>query len=98
MKSESSLKKKFSLIPNDLDILITHGPEKGCLDKNLYGELCGSTSLREEIAKKNPKIHLCGHIHEQGGFSKKIGNTLHFNCSYVNENNKPANMPVRITL
>lgn len=52
------------------DIMITHGPPKGVLDlsfnrdRNL--ERCGDKSLLNAVKKGNPKLHLFGHIHNNG--------------------------------
>lgn len=52
-------------IPNDTDILVTHAPPFGMLDSQ-----SGSKKLFSEIALKNPKFHLFGHIHEMYGCKK----------------------------
>ncbi len=100
--TEEELAEKWSLIPDDIDILITHGPMKYILDQNIDGYSCGSTSLRDAIERVMPKIHICGHIHEQGGktllYKHDGPNTFCINASYVNEYYKPVNKPIRITL
>jgi Icc-related predicted phosphoesterase len=72
--TEADLKKKFDLIPNDLDILITHSPPYGILDEvkdrnTGYMRNCGSVSLREKIEHVKPLYNVFGHIHEHGGKS-----------------------------
>lgn len=54
-------------IPNDTDVLITHGPPYGVLDTNSAGEHCGSRSLLEATVRVRPKLHVFGHIHEARG-------------------------------
>lgn len=54
------------------DVLISHGPMHGILDKNSYGEHCGSGKLRKLLmhtTKHLPKVMLHGHIHEHAGKS-----------------------------
>lgn len=51
-------------IPNDTDILITHGPPYGILDVNAKGEHCRCPSLSSRIQEVKPKQLICGHIHE----------------------------------
>lgn len=54
-------------IPSYVDILVTHGPPKGILDKsydrNNYLECCGDKSLLNKVLQVKPKYHLFGHIH-----------------------------------
>ena len=105
----SSLKDRWDLIPNDTDILITHNPPYGVLDqiKTDYGASVGCKDLLEASENRiRPRLHVFGHIHENGG--KKIvykrpghgqeNNTIYVNASYVNEYYKPVNKPVRIIL
>jgi len=61
------LKEKWDLIPNNVDVLITHGPPYGYGDKTIRGERVGCEDLLEAIKKKEPKYHLFGHIHEDYG-------------------------------
>jgi len=54
-------------MPAHVDILITHGPPKGILDKsysreNVF-ECCGDKSLLNRVMEVKPKYHLFGHIH-----------------------------------
>jgi len=46
---EYELGKKWDIIPEDTDILITHSPPYGILDANKRGELCGCFSLKNNI-------------------------------------------------
>jgi len=65
--TEQDLKDKYDLIPNDIDILVTHSPAYGILDENFKGDHCGSKALLDAIERIRPKLHIFGHIHEQGG-------------------------------
>jgi predicted phosphodiesterase len=51
------------------DVLVTHVPPKGVLDKTYSGERAGSHSLRQalERGRHRPQLWLCGHIHEARG-------------------------------
>jgi len=62
------LKEKWDLIPNDTDILITHGPPYGYGDETTNKEKVGCDELLHAIKKRiHPKAHVCGHIHEAYG-------------------------------
>lgn len=102
MSTESELDQKFALIPEGLDILVTHGPMHHLLDSNIDGFACGSSSLRSHIDRVKPRFHIFGHIHEQGGnqlmYKHQGPNTWCVNCSYVNEKYQPVNSYVRIMI
>lgn len=98
MGTEKRLKEKYKLIPEGIDILVTHGPPLSVLDKNERELHCGSKSLRDHLEIVQPKIHVFGHIHEQGGkefvFKHENGKeTLCMNVSYVDKNYFPAHKP-----
>lgn len=64
------LHELWATIPNDSDIVITHGPAKGTLDlayhyKDNHWELeyCGCATLRKRINDIEPKLFCFGHIH-----------------------------------
>lgn len=100
--TEEELAEKWALIPDDTDILITHGPPFAMMDAVYDYEAgkirnCGSKSLHERICKLKLKLHVFGHIHE-GYFERKIGNCTFVNASHVNEHYQPVNKPIRIVL
>jgi Icc-related predicted phosphoesterase len=68
MKSRSKISRYWDNIPEDSDIIVTHGPPKGILDlsHSFTGVLeeCGCGALRKKVAKINPKFMLFGHIHD----------------------------------
>ena len=61
-------------------ILITHVPPHGLQDGVFLGMHSGSKELRKLVNNYHPKLVLCGHIHEDPGFTK-INNTVVVNCS-----------------
>ncbi len=109
--TEEELETKFKLIPDDTNILITHGPPYRILDSiskygiikliaekgHDYRERAGSRTLSSELKRINPKVHIFGHIHECYGFRKSFP-TQFVNCSHVNERYEPVNKPIRIEL
>jgi Icc-related predicted phosphoesterase len=60
-----------SAIHNDTDIVVTHGPPKGILDKSETREglmeCCGDKSLLNKLLEVQPAYHLFGHIHNCRG-------------------------------
>lgn len=98
--SEKDLLEKWKMIPTDTDILITHSPAYGILDRITSGKHVGSKSLQMELfTRLKPKLFVCGHIHEAYGIEPKGGfieNAV--NVSYVNERYEPVNPPLRFIL
>lgn len=95
MKPRQSLdlKRIWEKIPEKLDILVTHCPPYGILDRNLSDFRCGCEVLAREIINKKPKRHLFGHIHKYGGQSITQANVDFYNCSVLNEEYKLSNKP-----
>lgn len=65
--TEEELSERFKLIPDDIDILISHGPSFGMLDKNINDNYVGSRALDKRILDLKLKLHIFGHIHEAYG-------------------------------
>jgi predicted phosphodiesterase len=95
-RNGEDLREKWFWIPNDTDILLTHGPAQGHLDTSgpPYNEPhLGCALLREKVDAQPPKIHVFGHIH--GGYGYKFHNGTHFiNASILNERYDYVNKPI----
>jgi len=65
----AEIRRKWDLIPEGIDILVTHGPPFGVLDVNKKGEHCGCVDLLDAVRRIKPRYHLFGHIHEGYGQS-----------------------------
>lgn len=108
LENDQELAKKWELIPEDTDILITHSPPISILDKTINNKFTGSVSLSAKLGFLiNIKLHVFGHIHESYG---KIGPPEYLpnyfdvckhysiNASHVNERYEPVNKPMRVIL
>jgi hypothetical protein len=51
----------------NVDIVMTHGPPKGHLDKCLSGTEAGCVHLLKALHRVRPRLHCFGHIHEGWG-------------------------------
>lgn len=89
--------EKWALIPDDVDVLVTHGPPHGILDQNLLTEHCGCEELRKVVDRIQPKIHAFGHIHCAHGTDQR-GGTLFVNASICTERYDPWQAPVVVDL
>lgn len=59
---------KFVDAPTDIDVLITHGPAYGILDRVTNGEHVGDPTITKFIKRcGNLVLHAHGHIHEDRG-------------------------------
>jgi Icc-related predicted phosphoesterase len=81
------------MIPADTQVLVTHGPPYGILDRSIHNHLCGSKSLLDSVIAVKPKLHIFGHIHEAYGVEERDGTTF-FNASLANIAYKIVNKPL----
>lgn len=92
----NKIKNYWDLIPDDTDILVTHGPPKGMLDytqsrdKGTTYVHCGCKTLLNRIQNIKPKYHIFGHIHDEslvynsGSFTPSGSKTTFINASVCN--------------
>lgn len=104
-----ALKAVWGKIPEDVDVLITHGPPWGHLDQIVPtedgattkmgrdSEHLGCELLAERVAITKPRVHVFGHIHGSFG-QKQVGETLFINAALCDESYKSVNMPHVIDL
>ena len=93
---------EWSKIPDDTDILVTHGPPYG------HGDLAnghlplavGCVDLLNRLRQLHVKLHVFGHIH--GGYgvtaSDAIPNLLCVNASICTEAYRPNNRPICVSI
>ena len=94
-KNSLQLAAKWEAIPDNTDILITHGPAFGTLD-TVAGrpwDNLGCELLAQRIEVIKPKIHVCGHIHSGHGYEFKNG-THFFNASVLDEQYEYTQKPM----
>lgn len=63
---------RWSNIPDDVEIVMTHGPPKGVLDFAPKHGHVGCESLLNGIKRSRPLMHCFGHIHEGYGAEMKL--------------------------
>lgn len=85
MEEGDRMRRHVELIPEDTDILVTHGPPRHILDTNAQGYNCGCQYLRMRAIKVGPIAHVFGHIHEHWHKEKWDGQTRYINCSIMDE-------------
>lgn len=57
------------------DILVTHSPPKGVGDVTSGGLSVGSRAIAAAIERLQPRLAVCGHIHDSWGERGRIGRT-----------------------
>jgi Icc-related predicted phosphoesterase len=83
-------------IPCDTDVLITHRPPFGILDKSADIQY-GCPDLLQTVRTICPRYHLFGHIHDAYGIKHHNGSTF-INGAILNENYQLVNAPVVVEL
>lgn len=94
----------WAKIPNDTNILITHGPPAGILDLvlNDFGDPNqheGCSDLRNRIEELSElKVHLYGHLHLQGSNIAKLNGKIFGNAAICDDKYKTVHKPLEIEI
>ncbi|OGN33688.1 MAG: hypothetical protein A3F98_01890 [Candidatus Yanofskybacteria bacterium RIFCSPLOWO2_12_FULL_41_8] len=81
---EYFLKNIYAMIPDDVDILISHCPPYGICDLAKDSSKCGSKELVSRMESLgNLKFLVCGHIHEARGSMGKVLNVACLDEKYL---------------
>jgi len=90
--------EKWKKIPDDVDVLISHGPAYGILDLLAYPRVgedphVGCKLLRDEVLERiKPRYMVFGHIHEGAGM-REVDGVWFLNASNLDEKYRIANKP-----
>ena len=87
--------QKWEKIPQDTDILITHGPLHGILDSTYTGQRVGCEDLYKKVMEIKPKVHCSGHIHYDYGM-KEIDGMTFINACCLGEDYMYQNGPITL--
>ena len=89
-QTSDGLREKWSMIPDDTDVLITHTPPFGILDQpRSRNTNCGCPELLERVEAIKPRFHVFGHNHASAGVHETESTTF-VNASVVDSNFKIA--------
>lgn len=102
-EGEVFLNEKFSMIPDDTDIIICHGPPYGYGDSlgqfaNGNQPHVGSTALAKHCERVQPELVVCGHIHVGYGMYRAPWGGDVINAALVDNSYKPVNPLVEVEL
>jgi Icc-related predicted phosphoesterase len=99
MAEDDELARIWKQMPDDLDVLLTHGPPYGFCDLTAEGVHAGSLSLRERILELDRlKLHAFGHIHHAHGMDMISTGAAVVNCALVDESYAMVNAPIVVEL
>lgn len=105
MLPDPELEERYSEIPENLDILITHDAPYGVSDVLLQkeckwatGEHIGNVPLRNAIIQKCPKYVFHGHLHSTSHEFELLENSKVVNCSLKDEFYNVLYKPIIIDL
>jgi len=94
----TQLKEIWKLIPDDTDVLMTHGPPLGYGDSSISKNHAGDVDLLLEVQNRvKPIVHVFGHIHEDRG-SWTDGTTTFINASICDVHYRATNEPIVLYL
>jgi Icc-related predicted phosphoesterase len=88
MSSEPERESLWRTIPEDTDILITHGGPQGVLSGG-----GGCPALRRAVIRVKPRLHCFGHVHSAYGVHP-TKNTLFVNAALLDEDGAPSRRPI----
>ena len=86
----------YAAIPEDTDVLVTHTPPYGILDRD-GSILYGSRELLGRVRFVRPRMHLFGHIHKSHG-TISDGVTVFSNAAIMDEGYDHLNAPNMLSL
>lgn len=97
-RPEEKLKQHWEVIPDDVNVLITHEAPYSIKDFGHDLSHQGSPSLYKEIFERiKPNFHIFGHYHSGYGI-KVIDNITFVNASNLNEDYECVNSPILIEI
>jgi Icc-related predicted phosphoesterase len=87
----------WAAIPDDTDILVTHGPPHGIGDL-VRGRHTGCLELLKRVHEVKPTLHVFGHIHEGYGiYQSEEMETIFANAAHMDGDYSPVNPPLEFT-
>lgn len=97
----TSLSEIYNRIPEDVQVLICHGPPYDILDMSESGdERTGSVEMRRLTREKLTllRLYLCGHIHEARGMEVADGGVTFMNASSLARDYETIGQPITVIL
>lgn len=80
-KEDHEIARDIMKLPMEADVVLSHCPPYGILDKSSHGFNVGSKAIRDYVKGSRPKYHLFGHCHNTAGQMLE-DDTVYVNVSY----------------
>jgi Icc-related predicted phosphoesterase len=94
MSSDRDRRRLYSGISEDVDIVVTHGPPFGILDRAPDSKVhSGCPELLEAVRRIEPKLHVFGHVHGMPGLVR-TDRTTFANVAVLGLDGAPAVAPM----
>jgi hypothetical protein len=100
-RGHPGLKDHWERIPEDTDVLITHGPPLGFGDTNEQDYRFGDEDLLNRVLQVKPAIHCFGHAHHGSGVylhEYDEYKTIFINAAVLDEDYKLTKAPVEVDI
>lgn len=97
-RTQRELQEHWKTVPDNTDILVSHGPAYGVLDALEDGTMVGDIELMKRInTLPKLKLHVCGHIHPSYG-SIEVDGSTRVNASILDDSYKVRNKAIEVIL
>jgi Icc-related predicted phosphoesterase len=91
-QDHEQIRTRWEAIPEEIDVLITHIPPFGILDRDRHGHSLGCSELLDRLQAVRPRLHAFGHNHASAG-TAILKQTLYVNASMVDRQYRIARSP-----
>ena len=81
-RGQAGLQDAWQSIPKCVDVLVTHTPPAGILDRSSRGQSHGCPILARRLPALKPRVHCFGHVHASAGETFRAG-TKFINASMI---------------
>jgi len=97
-RSAEERRRIYSRVPNETDVLISHGPPRGILDRSPGSSFhSGDQELLDAVTRVKPRLHVFGHIHGAHGlFGTK--DTLFANAALLGSDGDIDKQPIVVRM
>jgi predicted phosphohydrolase len=98
LSSAEDRRRLYARIPEDTDILVTHGPPFGILDSVPHSDVhSGCRELLHAVVRVRPKLHFFGHVHGAHGIFH-TNQTTFVNAALLGTNGDLDQRPVSLRM
>jgi Icc-related predicted phosphoesterase len=98
LSSAEDRRRLYAQIPENTDVLISHGPPYGVLDSEVNSGLhSGCRELFDAVMRVRPKLHVFGHVHSAHGIFQ-TDQTTFINAALLGVDGDLENSPIALRM